>query len=174
MPTITPVDATVMLTSDHDAVRKLFKEFEKTKDSATQGHIAQQVCMELTIHAQIEEHVFYPEVRSDAELKDMVLESLEEHKQLKTLIKAIEPLGPSDEQFEPKMKVLMEDVEHHASEEEKEMFPKVRKAWGKDRLAEVGQRLQHEKTRAKGELASQKSPERRVEEHVREGSKSRG
>jgi hemerythrin superfamily protein len=164
-------DAVTLLTSDHEAVRQLFKEFEASTEPAAQQRVAQRICAELTVHAQIEERIFYPEVRSVSELEDMVRESIEEHQQLKTLVNELEPLPPEDELFQPKMKVLMEDVEHHAGEEEKEMFPKVREAFDGDKLAELGRRLQQEKARGMDELRlGDVSPGQRVEEDVKSSS----
>ena len=77
------------------------------------------------------------------ELKDMVLESLEEHKQVKTLLREMDNLSSDSEKFEPKLKVLMENIEHHAEEEEEEkMFPKARKLLNKAELEQLGQELE--------------------------------
>jgi hemerythrin superfamily protein len=81
------------------------------------------------------------------ELKDMVLESKEEHKQIKTLLKEIDNLASDSEKFEPKLKVLMENVEHHAEEEEEQkMFPKIRQICSEEDLEELGQELEAAKT----------------------------
>jgi hemerythrin superfamily protein len=82
------------------------------------------------------------------ELKDMVLESIEEHKQVKTLLKEIDNLKADSEKFEPKLAVLMENVEHHAEEEEEgKMFPKVRQIFSKEELEELGQELEAAKNK---------------------------
>lgn len=84
------------------------------------------------------------------ELKDMVLESLEEHKQVKTLLREMENLTSNSEKFEPKLKVLMENVEHHAEEEEEgNMFPKVRKLFDKSELEKLGEQLEAAKRERK-------------------------
>jgi hemerythrin superfamily protein len=100
----------------------------------------------LETHTRIEEGIFYPTMEKKEELKDMVLESLEEHKQVKTLLKEMDALVSDSEKFEPKLKVLQENVEHHAEEEEEgKMFPKVRQLFDKAALERLGQELQSAK-----------------------------
>src|SRR5437764_123178 len=86
------MDAIELLKHDHDEVRAMFKQFEKAKEPSKQYDIAQKVCLELTIHAYIEETTFYPEIKSIPEMEDMVMESLEEHRQAKELIAKIQPM----------------------------------------------------------------------------------
>jgi hemerythrin superfamily protein len=143
--TAEPVDAISLLESDHRTVKALFKKFEAAKDATAQRDLAKQIGHELTVHATIEEARFYPAVKPIKGVDDMVLESLEEHRQIKELIAELTGLPPSDETFEPRMKVLIEDVEHHVEEEETDMFPKVRKALSKKELDDLGQALQEQK-----------------------------
>ncbi len=87
--------------------------------------------------------MFYPLWKNTKSLKDRVLESLEEHKQVKTLLREMDNLSKDSEKFEPKLKVLRENVEHHAEEEEEEkMFPKVRKLFSAQQLQELGAELE--------------------------------
>jgi hemerythrin superfamily protein len=167
--TKTGEDALTLLKHDHDEVKKLFSQFEKAKESAKQLQLCQQVCMELTIHAQIEEQSFYPEVRKLPDLEDMVLESLEEHRQAKELIAKLQGMRAGDDHLEPDMKVLKEDIEHHVQEEEKDMFPKVKKAMGNDRLEQMGKTLKRQKTSMKTEMMP---AEQRLREEVREPSRA--
>lgn len=159
------MDGLSLLEHDHRAVEKLFKQFDKAKEGDEQRRLAEQVCRELTVHARIEEEVLYPEARTMQGLEDMVLESLEEHRQVKELVAEIQGMSPGDEAFEPRMKVLREDVEHHVQEEEKELFPKFQKMLGKDRLLDLGQALQQHKAEAGAPGSSQEV--RRTREGVR-------
>jgi hemerythrin superfamily protein len=136
------MDALELLKQDHQKVKGLFKEAEEA-DEKKQKQIFERIKTELETHTHIEESVFYPAMQKHEELKDMVLESLEEHKQVKTLLREMDNLSSDSEKFEPKLKVLMENVEHHAEEEEEEkMFPKVRKLVNKADLEQLGQELE--------------------------------
>jgi hemerythrin superfamily protein len=140
------MDALELLKKDHQKVKELFKKAEANGDEQKQKQLFQQIKTELETHTQIEEKIFYPAVAKHEELKDMVLESLEEHKQVKTLLREMENLSSSSEKFEPKLKVLMENVEHHAEEEEEgNMFPKIRKLFSRSELESLGQELESAK-----------------------------
>ena len=144
------MDALELLKKDHQAVKDLFKRAETNKDEEQQKRLFEQIKTELEIHTRIEESVFYPALAEREELKDMVLESLEEHKQVKTLLREMENLTSNSEKFEPKLKVLMENVEHHAEEEEEgNMFPKVRKLFNKSELEKLGEQLEAAKRERK-------------------------
>jgi hemerythrin superfamily protein len=140
-------DATVLLERDHTEVHKLFKQYEKLADAEADGSdrqaMAEQICMLLTVHATIEEEIFYPAAR-EAEVDDDLLDEAEvEHASAKDLIAQIRAMGPDDELYDAKVKVLGEYIDHHVEEEEGEMFPKCRKA-GMD-LAELAARLMERK-----------------------------
>ena len=136
------MDALELLKTDHKNVKELFKKAEGSENKK-QKQLFEQIKTELETHTHIEETIFYPAVAKNAELKDMVLESLEEHKQVKTLLREMENLASDSERFEPKLKVLMENVEHHAVEEEEgKMFPKVRQLMNAAALEELGQELE--------------------------------
>ena len=137
------MDALELLKTDHKKVKELFKKAEGNKNEKQQKQLFEQIKTELETHTHIEETVFYPAVAKNEELKDMVLESLEEHKQVKTLLREMESLSSDSAKFEPKLKVLMENVEHHAVEEEEgKMFPKVRKFMNAAALEQLGQELE--------------------------------
>jgi iron-sulfur cluster repair protein YtfE (RIC family) len=110
-------------------------------------NLFEQIQDELDVHAAIEEQIFYPAVQEgrSAEAKDMVLEALEEHKVVKTLLEEIAALTPADDEFDAKMKVLQENVEHHVDEEEKEMFPEAKKQLSEDIRNELGARMESRK-----------------------------
>ena len=136
------MNALELLKTDHQKVKELFKKAEGA-NAARQKQLFEQIKKELETHTHIEEMVFYPAVRQTEELEKMVLESLEEHKQVKTLLREMENLTSDSEKFEPKLKVLMENVEHHAEEEEEgKMFPKVRKVMNAEKLERLGQELE--------------------------------
>jgi hemerythrin superfamily protein len=137
------MDALELLKEDHQKVKELFEEAEGAEDEKEKSRIFSEIQTELETHARIEENVFYPAMEKHEELKDMVLESIEEHRQIKTLLKEIDNLKDNSEKFEPKLKVLMENVEHHAEEEEEgKMFPKVRQLCSQDDLEKLGEELQ--------------------------------
>lgn len=118
--------ATDLLKEDHRRVDRLFK---KVKDTPKGEHPAlfKQIKAELDVHAHIEEVVFYPplEAKGDKELKDITREGIEEHRQAKMFLKELDGMSAGNKQFEAKLKVLMEDIEHHVKEEENHMFPMV-------------------------------------------------
>ncbi|MFE9040250.1 hemerythrin domain-containing protein [Streptomyces sp. NPDC012421] len=145
------MDGIVLLRDDHKTVEKLFKRFEKTgdEDVSERREIADRVVEELTAHAWIEERIFYPAAREAApDTTDHILESVEEHHAVVWMLSEIKGMDASDERFKAKMSVLMENVRHHVDEEEKEWFPDVRKAMGRNRLTELGERMEAEKADA--------------------------
>ena len=137
------MDAITMLKADHKTVEDMFKKYEALGPRAMKGRrdIVDRIIRELSMHATTEEVVFYPAVREMAEkndIKDMVLEALEEHHVLKWTLKELEGMDPAHERFDAKMSVLMESVRHHVKEEEKELFPAVRKMFDRTQLADLG------------------------------------
>ena len=143
------MDALELLKQDHKKVKELFKQVEGVEGDKQKKKIFNQIKSELETHARIEEDIFYPAVQNYDELRDKVLESVEEHKQIKTLLREIDDLATDSEKFEPKLKVLQENVEHHAEEEEEgEMFPKVRKLMTKAELEELGEQLKAAKAKS--------------------------
>ncbi|MFJ9080143.1 hemerythrin domain-containing protein [Streptomyces sp. NPDC102278] len=148
------MDGIVLLKEDHKTVEKLFKQFEKADDTAhaEKRRIADKVIEELTTHTWIEEKIFYPAAREAApDTKDHVLESIEEHHVVLWMLSELKDLDAADERFDAKMSVLMENVRHHVEEEEKEWFPDVRKAMGRNRLTELGEQMEQAKKKAPGE-----------------------
>ena len=146
-----------MLKEDHKTVKRLFREFERTDDDAKKRKLAQQIVEELSVHAYIEEEVFYPEARARVpETEEQVLEGYEEHHVVKWLCAEIAAMTPDEERFDPKVSVLAEMVRHHVEEEEGDWFPKVRRALGRNELAEIGGRM--EKMKAKAPKQPQPEP----------------
>lgn len=134
-------DAIALLKDDHRKVEKLFEEFEKAKGEGRKEKLAQQICLELTVHTAIEEEIFYPACQGTVE-EDLLKESYVEHDAAKLLIVEIEAgSGESDDFFDSKVKVLSEEIEHHVEEEEKPggVFAQARK--GKMDLDTLGEQL---------------------------------
>ncbi|MDQ1699683.1 MAG: hypothetical protein QOG34_1546 [Frankiaceae bacterium] len=145
------MDALALLTADHNRVRGLFARFNKAKesdDTALLGELAAEIINELQVHTSIEETQFYPWVKDISdETKDTVTEGVEEHHVVKTLIAEIQALEPGNDQWIAKMTVLIENVDHHAEEEEEELFPKVRSNTSATDREALGERLEQEKQR---------------------------
>ena len=124
------LDAVALLKADHRIVEELFEKFEKASGDGKKQAIAEQICMELTVHAKIEEDIFYPACEGKVE-EDLLKEAYVEHDGAKILIAEIEAGGPSDEFYDAKVKVLGEQIEHHVKEEEQRVegiFAQARKA----------------------------------------------
>ena len=138
-------DAIALLKQDHQKVRGLLKRFE----SSPSEELLDQIETELKIHTQIEEEIFYPAYRDAVEGNDeqekLYYEALEEHHVVDLVLPEIKSTAESSEEFEAKGKVLKDLVEHHAEEEEKNMFPKARKAMGVAELRNLGMRLKDRK-----------------------------
>jgi iron-sulfur cluster repair protein YtfE (RIC family) len=142
------MDALELLTADHNRVRGLFTRFQAAEgeNDAQAARLAAKIFEELEVHTKIEEEIFYPAVtKLNEEIHELITEGLEEHHVVDNVMAEVKALTPSDEEWAAKMKVLIENVEHHAEEEEQEMFPKVRKAMGSDARAELGQQLEARK-----------------------------
>lgn len=141
MGTTGPMDAITLLKSDHQTVERLFKRFEKAGDRAyaEKRKIVDAIIEELSVHAAIEEQLFYPATRATVpETEDIALESLEEHHIVKWVLSELESMSPEDERYVAKVTVLMENVRHHVREEEDDYFPKVRDQLGRNALNELG------------------------------------
>jgi hemerythrin-like domain-containing protein len=125
-------DAIALLKSDHQAVDAAFKALDTVKDDAEPeeiGEIVQKVCAMLTVHAQIEEEIFYPAMRDGVDdVDDLLNEADVEHGTVKDLIARLERMDPSDEMYTANATVLAEYVKHHVKEEEGELFPKAAKS----------------------------------------------
>ncbi len=144
------VDALRLLKEDHKKVKLLFGEVEGLGDraNAQRKKLFARIDKELTVHAKIEETIFYPEFRrraENSEERDEVLEAYEEHAIVKNLIHELEALDPKDETYKPKLSVLKELVNHHVKEEEGPMFKMARELFDKEELNEIGERLMEAK-----------------------------
>ena len=152
-------NAITLLTDDHKKVKKLFKDFEKIKEkgeASDKEALVEQICTELTVHAEIEEEVFYPAAREAIDDDDMMNEAEVEHASAKDLIEQLQAIDSSDPTYDAKVTVLGEYVNHHIEEEEKEMFPKVKKA--KVDLEALGEELAELKETKQTQLMGSPNP----------------
>jgi len=148
---VRPVDAITLLRNDHRTVEDLFKKFEKAGPNAhkTKARLVEKMIHELAVHAAVEEMAFYPAVKGmNDKLTDTVLESLEEHHVVKWLLSELENMDPSAERFDAKVTVLIENVRHHVKEEERELFPAVRRAMPRKELVELAEIMEKAKKTA--------------------------
>ncbi len=122
-----PQNAIALLRADHKKVSELFEQYEKARSADKKATIVAEICTELTVHAQIEEEIFYPTVKAALKDKELVPEALVEHASLKSLIAEVEGVKPEGEMFDAKIHVMAEFVKHHVKEEQNEMFPKAAK-----------------------------------------------
>src|SRR5215203_3040562 len=146
------MDAVALLKSDHRTVEDLFKQFEKASGDGRKEKLAQKICLELSVHAQIEEEIFYPACDGRVE-EELLKEAYVEHDGAKVLIAEIISGEPSDEYYDAKVKVLQEQIEHHVQEEEKRLeglFSQARAA-GIDMDA-LGEQLAARKQELKSEI----------------------
>jgi hemerythrin superfamily protein len=138
------MDAITLLKDDHKTVEQLFKRFEKAGDRAfvEQRQIVDRIIEELSVHAAVEEQLFYPVIRATVpETDDLALESLEEHHIVKWVLSELDSMAPEDERFAAKVTVLIENVRHHVQEEEDELFPMVRDELGRNALSDLGEAM---------------------------------
>jgi len=153
-----PQDAIALLKADHRKVEELFADYDKASGDGRKQKLAEQICLELSVHAAIEEEIFYPACEGKVD-DDLLDEAYVEHDGAKLLIAEIEAGGPGDEFYDAKVTVLKEQIEHHVEEEEKRlegMFAQARKA-GLDMEA-LGEQLQRRKEQLTTEYKATGTP----------------
>jgi len=143
-------DAIALLKKDHEKVRGLLGDLEKSsmRGGPRAAKLVSQIDKELTIHTTIEEEIFYPAFRDAVRTKEdkkMYYEAKEEHHVVKLVLPEVHEDGMALAEFAAKAKVLKELVEHHADEEEKEMFPEARKVLSRAELQDLGDRMAQRK-----------------------------
>jgi len=136
--------ATDLLKKQHKNVKALFRKVEETEDGRRRRQLMNEISDELKLHTKVEEEIFYPAVREigTSKVEELVDESFEEHHVVDLVLAELPNVDPEDERFAAKMTVLSELVEHHADEEEDEMFPMCEKKLGKERLQELGEQME--------------------------------
>jgi hemerythrin superfamily protein len=130
-----------MLREDHQRVQELFTRFERADDDE-KDEIAQTTIQELTVHATLEEEIFYPAAREAVDEEDLLDEAQEEHHVVKLLMSELKKMRAKDERFDAKFKVMAESVKHHVEEEESELFPQLE---GKLDAEELGEQMEARK-----------------------------
>lgn len=135
------MNAIELLKSQHREVETLFKQLEDLGEGAAaeKKEIFATIALKLSVHAAIEEKIFYPE--GEAVDEDTTLEAYEEHDVVKALLSKISKTRPTDKTFMAKVTVLKEVVEHHVEEEENEYFPECEKELGAEKLEALGEKL---------------------------------
>ena len=150
-------DAVKLLTADHKEVKALFNQYKKLVDGDAAAEerqaLAEQICNMLTMHATIEEEIFYPAAREALDEDDLLDEAEVEHASAKDLIAQIEAMDADDDLYDAKVTVLGEYIDHHVKEEEEEMFPKCRKS--EMDLALLGEELDARKAELTADLTGQ-------------------
>ncbi|MGH9275160.1 MAG: hemerythrin domain-containing protein [Acidimicrobiales bacterium] len=143
------MNAIDLLIADHNRVRGLFKRFREAKEkeeTKAMVELAGMIVNELEVHTTIEEEIFYPAVRdTNDEISGLVDEGLQEHHVVKVLIEELAEVEPAQEVWVAKMTVLIENVEHHAEEEEKDMFPPLRSSCEADMVDHLADQLEKRK-----------------------------
>ena len=144
-------DAVALLKEDHEKMRDLLAELEEAagKDGESAGQLVETIQNELKVHTTIEEEIFYPAFRDAANKKDdskLYYEAVEEHHVVDMVLPELDADGGGSPEFAAKAKVLKDLVEHHADEEEKEMFPRAKKLFEKEELMSLGERLRQRKS----------------------------
>ena len=168
-------DAIAMLTEDHKKVKKLFSDFDKLKDSGSdqeKSAVVELICNELTIHAAIEEEMFYPAVREAINESDLMDEALVEHAGAKVLIAQLQGIDPEDDLYDAKVTVLGEQINHHVKEEEGEMFPLAKEA-GVNTAALAEQMLERRTALLQGVGINDESANKETRKRAGTGAKAR-
>jgi iron-sulfur cluster repair protein YtfE (RIC family) len=147
--------ATTLLKEDHQEVKDLFEDYEEIEEADGQGResIFEQIKTLLSVHSQIEEEIFYPAVAraQDEEAGDLIKEAREEHRLVMQLLEELSGLTPGEDAFEAKMKVMKENVLHHAEEEQRDIFP-VFDGLDRDERDQIAERLQSRRRELLGEI----------------------
>ncbi|MDQ1639129.1 MAG: hypothetical protein QOF62_2468 [Pyrinomonadaceae bacterium] len=158
------MNAFELLKKDHKKVAQLFKEVEAASGQ-TKKQIFSRLKKELDVHANTEERIFYPALENKEEAREITLEAYEEHKVVKDLLGELDSGDASQDEWDAKLTVLKENVEHHVDEEEGELFSKARQALSKQEIEELGVEMEAEK-------ASQLGGDPRPEVSTRSGGEA--
>ena len=135
------MEATKLLKKQHEEVKDLFEQFEAAEKDSEKQELFDRIADDFAAHGEIEEKIFYPAVYV-GQLKDKLQEAVEEHLVAKRVAADLLQMEPSDEQFDAKMKVLTELIEHHVEEEEGELFPLVHQSFAREELDALGEQME--------------------------------
>ena len=138
------MDALSLLRADHDKVKKLLAEGEKTTERGekTRTELFETLKAEMMLHERIEEEIFYPALKEHPKAKDIVLEGYEEHHVVDEIMGELEATPVTDERWGAKFTVMKENIEHHIEEEEGDMFKQARQVFDDEELEDLGRRMQ--------------------------------
>ena len=150
------MDALKLLKDDHDALKKVMEELDKTTERGvkTREELFTRIKGDLQVHESIEEEIFYPALKEHPKAKDIVLEAYEEHNVVDTVMAEIDRLPYDDETWGAKFTVMKENIEHHIEEEEGEMFKQARQVFEKEELEELGDLMQTRKDQLTSSMSS--------------------
>ncbi len=135
-----------MLKKDHAEFERLFRRFERSRGAAEKKRLSERIVRELSIHAAIEEQLVYPQLRR--QMNGSVLLALEEHHFVKVALAEIEKLPAGDERLDPKVRVLADNVRRHLAQEERELFPAMKRLLSHRDLVDLGVLLERARTSA--------------------------
>lgn len=136
------MNAIEILKSDHREAEGLMKRLEMAdKGGASAKAVFQELKAALTLHTRMEEQIFYPALRSYDETRDMISESVEEHREVDELLAEMTAMSPEDDAFMDKLVELRDSVGHHVEDEETELFPRAEKVLGRERLTMMGDEM---------------------------------
>jgi hemerythrin superfamily protein len=167
------MDAFELLKKDHKKVSQLFKEIEAASGQ-TKKQIFSRLKSELDVHAQVEERIFYPALENREEARDITLEAYEEHKVVKDLLGELASGNAPEDEWDAKLTVLRENVEHHVEEEEGELFSKARQVLSRQQIEELGVEMEAEKASQQGNSAPAKRSSRSGSEAGKEARNRAG
>lgn len=153
-------DAIALLRADHKRVGALFEQYESARSAAKKKSLVATICQELSIHAQVEEEIFYPAVKAALKDKELVPEAQVEHQSLKDLIAQVKDKEPDGEMFDAKIKVMSEYVKHHVKEEQNEMFVRAKKT--RLDMQQLGERIAERKQELTDDPSQLESPRTEV------------
>lgn len=139
------MDAFQLLRNDHQKALQVFKKLMSATEISNRDRLFAELKQELEVHAEIEEQIFYPALRSARETASLVKESLHEHDTVKQLLQKLDTTDHGSPQWTASLNMLKKNVEHHVHEEEEEMFPKAQEVLSMDTLEELGNRMQRKK-----------------------------
>ena len=143
------LNALDLIKQDHDRLKDMLDDALETDDAARRGELLQHIRAELIAHERMEEDVFYPALRSASDTaREIVLEGYEEHHVIDTILDEMFEVPEATEQWRAKLKVLLENLEHHIEEEEGEMFKNARRTMSEGTLVELGQKMRAAKQAA--------------------------
>ena len=145
------MDAIELLTQQHKEAMELMEKIEESEDPKQGRRLFEELKADLELHEELEEKILYPKMKAEEEWREDTLEAYQEHHVMDLLLREISNLSEGSQDFKPKLKVLKENVKHHAEEEEEgKLFPEIREKWGAERIQELGAEMEQMAKERKG------------------------